>query len=117
MSGLFPEDNKGKMPSHTSTAMPGILKTELLHAEIPMEEDDTVQDMQLDIKVKLAPKGECFVLDPVQKKIKAAKQTLLAEQKCELSAALSLATQPAVPTQEYSCIKYGVAKETVPYWW
>ena len=80
--------------------MPGLLKTELLHAEVPMEEeDDTVQDMQLDIKVKLPPKGEHFVLDPVQKKIKAAKQTLLAKQKRELSAALSFATQPAVPTQ------------------
>ena len=60
------------MPSHTCTAMPGLLKKELLRSEVPME-DDTVQDMQLDIKVKLPPKGECFVLDPVQKKIKAAK--------------------------------------------
>ena len=67
---------------------------------MPMEEeDDTVQDMQLDIKVKLPPKGEHFVLDPVQKKIKIAKQTLLAKQKHELSEALSFATQPAVPTQ------------------
>ena len=72
---------QGKMPSHTRTAMPGLLKMELLHAEVPMEEeDDTVQDMQLDIKVKLPPKGECFVLDLVQKKIKLAKQTLLAKQ-------------------------------------
>ena len=72
--------------------MPGLLKTKLLRAEVPMEEeDDTVQDMQLDIKVKLPPKGECFVLDPVQKKIKIAKQTLLAKQKHELSAALSFA--------------------------
>ena len=91
---------QGKMPSHTRTAMPGLLKTELLHAEVPMEEeDDTVQDMQLDIKVKLPPKGERFVLDLVQKKIKIAKQTLLAKQKRELSAALSFATQPAMPTQ------------------
>ena len=88
----------GKRPSHTRTAMPGLLKKELLCAEVPME-DDTVQDMQLDIKVKLPPKGECFVLDPVQKKIKAAKQTLLAKQKRDLLAALSLATQPTVPTQ------------------
>ena len=86
------------MPSHTRTAMPGLLKKELLCAEVPME-DDTVQDMQLDIKVKLPPKGEHFVLDPVQKKIKAAKQTLLTKQKRDLSAALFLATQPAVPTQ------------------
>ena len=39
------------------------------------------------------------MLDPVQKKIKIAKQTLLAKQKCELSEALSFATQPVVPTQ------------------
>ena len=86
------------MPSHTGTFMPGLLKKELLHAEFPME-DDTVQDMQLDIKVKLPPKVECFLLDLVQKKIKAAKQTLLAKQKHDLSAALSLVTQPAIPTQ------------------
>ena len=69
---------QGKMPSHTCTSMPGVLKKELLHAEEPME-DDTVQDMKPDIKVKLPPKVEHFVLDPAQKKIKAAKQTLLAK--------------------------------------
>ena len=63
------------------------------------EEDDTVQDMQLNIKVKQPQKVERFVLDPVQKKIKIAKQTLLAKQKRELSEALSFATQPAMPTQ------------------
>ena len=89
---------QGKMPSHTRTSMPGVLKKELLHAEEPME-DNTVQDMKPDIKVKLPPKVEHFVLDPAQKKIKAAKQTLLAKQKHDLSAALSLATQPAMPTQ------------------
>ena len=55
--------------------------------------------MNLDIKVKLPPKVEHFVHDPAQKIIKAAKETLLAKQKRELSEALSLATQPAVPTQ------------------
>ena len=105
---------QGKMPSHTRTTMPGLLKTELLHSELPMEEeDDTVQDMQLDIKVKLPPKVECFVLDPVQKKIKIAKQTLLAKQKCELSEALSFATQPVMPTQPAVPTQSTVVSSTV----
>ena len=62
-------------------------------------EDDTVQDMRLDIKVKMPPKVERFVLDPVQKKIKAAKQTLIDKQKREISEALSATAQSAMPTQ------------------
>ena len=106
---------QGKMPSHTRTTMPGLLKTELLHSELPMEEeeDDTVQDMQLDIKVKLPPKVERFVLDPVQKKIKIAKQTLLAKQKRELSEALSFVTQPVVPTQPAVPTQSTVVSSTV----
>ena len=89
---------QGKMPSHTRTSMPGLFKKELLPAEIPME-DDTVQDMRLNIKVKMPPKVECFVLDPVQKKIKAAKQTLIDKQKREISEALFATAQSAMPTQ------------------
>ena len=111
---IVSQGQQGKMPSHTRTTMPGLLNTELLRAEVPMEEeDDTVQDMQLDIKVKLPPKVECFVLDPVQKKIKIAKQTLLAKQKRELSEALSFATQPAVPTQPAMPTQSTVVSSTV----
>ena len=123
MSGLFPEDSKGKcLHIHVQPCL-DFLKTELLHSELPMEEeDDTVQDLQLDIKVKLPPKVERFVCDPVQKKIKIAKQNTACQTETWTirSTIFCYPACHAYPAccayTEYSCLKYGAAKETALYW-